>query len=183
MDFSIKSLDVKNTIATVKTACVVVGVYENKKLSPSAQALDGKGEISAAVKSGDISGKAGTTLLIRKPGSVAAERVLLVGLGKDHADKTNQADRASGKDFNAAIQAAARILSSLGAADALISLPLDDIKDRDAAWALRSAVLAIRENAYRFDTLKSKKEPAPSGVKKIAFAVPSTDAAAARATL
>jgi leucyl aminopeptidase len=183
MDFSIKSLDVKNTIATVKTGCIVVGVYENKKLSPSAHALDGKGEISAAVKSGDISGKAGTTLLIRKPGSVSAERVLLVGLGKEKADKADQANQASGKDFNAAIQAAARILSSLGAADALISVPLDDIKDRDAAWALRSAVLAIRENAYRFDTLKSKKEPVPSGVKKIAFAVPSADAAAARTTL
>ncbi len=174
MDFSIKSFDSKNTIGAAKTGCIVVGVYENKKLSPSAQALDSKGAISAAVKSGDISGKAGTTLLMRKIDGIAAERVLLVGLGKDQA---------SGKDFNTAIQAVARVLSSLGATEAIVALPLDDVKDRDTAWALRSAVLAIRENAYRFDTLKSKKEPAPSGVKKFAFVVPTADAAAARNTI
>jgi leucyl aminopeptidase len=174
MDFSIKSLDTKNTIATAKTGCIVVGIYENKKLSPSAHALDGKGEISAAVKSGDISGKAGTTLLIRKLDGAAAERILLVGLGKDQVSE---------KDFNAAAQAVARVLSSLGATDTLFALPFDDIKDRDAAWAIGSAILVIREHAYRFDTLKSKKEPAPSGVKKIAFAVPAANAVAARHTV
>ena len=136
MDFSIKSLDAKNTITAIKTGCIVVGVYENKKLSPAAQALDSKGEISAAVKSGDISGKAGSTLLVRKPDGVAAERVLLVGLGKDQV---------SDKDFNSAVQAVARVLASLGAADAVLVLPLDSVKDRDAAWILRSAVLAIRD--------------------------------------
>ncbi|MES2303521.1 MAG: M17 family peptidase N-terminal domain-containing protein, partial [Pseudomonadota bacterium] len=44
---------------------------------PAAQALDHQGEITAAVKSGDISGKAGSTLLIRSVTGVAAERVLL----------------------------------------------------------------------------------------------------------
>jgi leucyl aminopeptidase len=171
MDFSIKSLDAKNTITAIKTGCIVVGVYENKKLSPSAQALDSKGEISAAVKSGDISGKAGSTLLVRKPDGVAAERVLLVGLGKDEV---------SDKDFNSAVQAVARVLASLGAADAVLALPLDGVKDRDAAWVLRAAVLAIRESAYRFDTLKSKKDPVTSGVKKIAFAVPAAVAATGR---
>ena len=34
-----------------------------------------------AVKSGDISGKAGTTLLLRGPAGAPAERVLLLGLG------------------------------------------------------------------------------------------------------
>jgi len=171
MDFSIKTLDAKNTIAAAKAGCIVVGIFENKQLSPSAQALDSKGAISAAVKSGDISGKAGSTLLVRKPDGAAAERVLLVGLGKDQV---------SDKDFNTAVQSVANMLGSLGTSDALLALPLDVVKDRDAAWVLRSAVLAIRDNAYRFDTLKSKKEPATGGVKKIAFAVPATEAAAAR---
>jgi len=171
MDFSIKSLDAKNTIAAAKTGCVVVAVYENKKLSPAAHALDSKGEISAAVKSGDISGKTGSTLLVRKINGVAAERVLLVGLGKDQA---------SDKDFSTAMQSVARVLGSLGTTDALIALPANAVQGRDAAWALRSAVLAIRENGYRFDTLKSKKDPAAAGVKKLAFAVPAADAVAAR---
>ena len=65
MDFSIKAFDTKNTIASAKTGCVAVAVFENKKMSAAAQAFDQDGEITAALKSGDISGKAGTTLLLR----------------------------------------------------------------------------------------------------------------------
>ena len=171
MDFSIKSFDAKNATATAKSGCIVVGVYDSKKLSASAQELDGKGAISAAVKSGDISGKPGTTLLLHKPQGSAAERVLLVGLGSEALSE---------KDFNAAAQAVARCLTTLGTSDAIVALPFGDVKERDAAWGLRAFVLAVRENAYRFDELKSKKESAPAGVKKIAFKVPANQAAAAR---
>jgi leucyl aminopeptidase len=171
MDFSIKTLDAKNTIAAIKTGCIVVGVYDNHKLSPAAQALDGKGEISAAVKSGDISGKSGSKLLLRKLDGVAAERVLLVGLGKEEIVE---------KDYKSAIKSTADVLAVRGAADAVIALPFDAVVDRDASWALQSAVLTVRDNAYRFDTLKSKKDPAPTGAKKIAFLVAAADAAKAR---
>ena len=59
MDFSIKAFDTKNTIATAKAGVIAVAVFENKKLSQAAKALDGAGEITAALKSGDITGKAG----------------------------------------------------------------------------------------------------------------------------
>src|SRR4051794_35963627 len=99
MDFSIKTFDGKNAIASAKTGCIAVGVFENKKLSAPAQALDLKGELGAALKSGDISGKAGTTLLLRRVGGVAAERILLVGLGKE--------EPIGDKDFSAAVQSIA----------------------------------------------------------------------------
>ncbi|MEO6353485.1 MAG: leucyl aminopeptidase, partial [Burkholderiaceae bacterium] len=65
---------------------------------------------------------------------------------------------------------------------ALIALPLAAIKERDVAWAIRCITLALRENAYRCDSQKSKKEAAQGGVKKIAFAISGTTAAAATAT-
>jgi leucyl aminopeptidase len=74
-------------------------------------------------------------------------------------------------------------LTLLGAADAVIALPYDAVTTRDTAWALRGYILAAREAAYRFDSLTSKKEPAPTGVKKIAFAVPSTGVDAAKAAI
>ena len=49
MDFSIKTFDAKSTVNTSKTGCVVVGVFENKKLSAAATALDKKGDISVAL--------------------------------------------------------------------------------------------------------------------------------------
>ncbi len=175
MDFSIKALDAKTTIASSKTACVVVGVFENKKLSQAAQALDHKGALSAAVKSGDITGKPGSCLLLRKIDGVAAERVLLLGLGKE--------EPVVDKDFSTAAQALARTLGTLGAQDAVIALPFGEVKERDTAWAIRAAVQAVRDNQYRCDSLKSKKDPAPNGVKKTAFAVPAPEAAGAKAAL
>ena len=172
MDFSIKSLDAKSTIASIKTGCIAVAVFENKNLSSAAQALNHKGDISAALKSGDISGKAGTTLLLRGVNGVAAERVLLVGLGKEEA--------VSEKDFSSAVQAMARVFTTLGASDAIIALPLDAVAARDAAWAIHNTILNARDAAYRGDSLKSKKEPAASGVKKIAFAVSAVSASIAR---
>jgi leucyl aminopeptidase len=175
MDFSIKTIDTKNTIATVKTGCLVIGVFENKKLSQTAQILDKKGAISAAIKSGDITGKAGSTLLMRQIDGVAAERLLLVGLGTE--------DGTTDKNFTSASQAIARALASLGAQDAIIALPLNDIKDHDLTWTIRTAILAIRDNAYRSDNLKSKKEPVATGVKKFAFAVSTKEADQAKAAL
>ncbi|UGQ47694.1 leucyl aminopeptidase [Massilia endophytica] len=168
MDFSIKAFDAKNAIASAKTGCVAVAVFENKKLSQAAKALDTNGDITAALKSGDITGKAGSTLLLRGLKGVSAERVLLVGLGNDES--------VTEKSFSSGVQAAIKALSTLGAADAIIALPMTEVKDRDVSWAIRLVVQAGREAVYRSDAQKSKKDPAYAGVKKLALAVPNTAA-------
>jgi leucyl aminopeptidase len=164
MDFSIKAFDTKNTLASAKSGCVAVAVFENKKLSEAAKALDLNGEIAAAVKSGDISGKPGSTLLLRGVAGVTAARVLLVGLGAD--------DAVSEKSFASAVGATLKTFASLGAQDAIIALPLENVKARDLNWAVRSIVIAANEAEFRSDAQKSKKEPAPAGVRKVALAVP-----------
>ncbi len=168
MDFSIKAFDTKTAISTVKTGCVAVAIFDNKKLSPAAKELDQSGAISAAVKSGDISGKAGSTLLLRGVAGVSAERVLLVGMGNDEA--------ISEKSFTTAVQASLKAFATLGSADAIIALPLSQVKERDLNWAVRSIVIAAHEGVFRTDAQKSKKDPAPSGVKKITLACAATPA-------
>ena len=168
MNFSIKTFDEKNTLAQLKTGCIAVGIFENRKLTDAAKILDRKGGITAALKSGDITGKPGTTLLMRGIDGIASERILLVGLGKD--------EPISNKDFLSAVQSVARTFASLGANDAVVAFPFDDIKERSLGWSLCNSVLAMRENLYRFDGLKSKNEPVSSGVKKVAFAVPAASA-------
>ncbi|WP_034291880.1 leucyl aminopeptidase [Herbaspirillum sp. RV1423] len=175
MDFSIKTLDAKTSVTAAKTGTLVVGVFENRKLTQAAQALDKMGAISNVLKSGDISGKPGTTLLLRGLTGAAAERVLLVGLGDD--------EQIADKSYSSATQATVRALSTVGANDALVALPLDKIKGRDAAWAIRTLVLAARDNNYRSDAMKSKKDPAPTGVKKIGVAVSTAATAAAKTAL
>lgn len=174
MDFSIKAFDTKNTLAAAKTGCVAVAVFENKKLSQAAKALDQGGEITAALKSGDITGKPGSTLLLRGVSGAAAARVLLVGVGAD--------EQLSDKTFGSAVGAILKAFATLGAADGIIALPMTDVKERDANWAVRSIVIAAHESVFRTDGQKSKKDPAPNGVKKITLAAP-TDASGLKATL
>ncbi|MDB5909154.1 MAG: aminopeptidase [Massilia sp.] len=170
MDFSIKAFDTKNTIASAKAGCIAVAVFENKKLSQAAKALDQGGELTAALKSGDITGKPGSTLLLRDAGGASAARILLVGLGADEA--------VSEKNFMSAIGATFKAFGQLGAADAIIALPLTDVKERDLNWAIRSIVVAAHESEFRTDGQKSKKDPVPSGVRKVTLAVPVADAQA-----
>jgi len=107
MDFSIKTLDAKTSVTAIKTGVLVVGIFENRKLTSAAQALDKMGAISSALKSGDISGKPGATLLLRGLTGVAAERVLLVGLGNEESP--------ADKSFSSAAQAAGTGTDTVGA--------------------------------------------------------------------
>ena len=175
MDFSIKSFDAKNTITTTKIGCIAVGVFENKKLSEAAKALDLNGDLTVALKSGDITGKAGSTLLLRQLNGIAAERVLLVGLGADEA--------ISAKDFCSALEAVAKVFRSLGASEGMIALPNLEVKGQDLGWAVHSTVMALSDAAYRADSMKSNKESLPSGVKKIKIVVNASDANSAKQNL
>ncbi|MEO7032005.1 MAG: leucyl aminopeptidase [Herbaspirillum sp.] len=179
MDFSIKTFDLKTTLSEHHSSCLVVGVTGNKKLCVNAQQLNHTKQITDALKSGDISGKAGSTLLLRQLDGIAAQRVLLVGLGGTEG-ATNAL---SAKNFVTAINAVASALASLGANDASIGLPFDDVAERDADWAINQLVLLTREHAYRSDAMKSKTEAANSGVKKITLLVPATDLPSARTTV
>jgi len=150
MEFSIKTLSPE----TAKTGCVVLGVYAEKELTAPARRVDqrSRGALRAALP--DISGKTGSTLLLRGLPHVAAERVLLVGLGA-----RKEFGEAAYRD---AVRAAAGALRELGAKDAALFLVDLKVRNRPLSWNLRQAVLGIREAFYRFDELKQKKSPTPS---------------------
>ena len=150
MEFSIKTLSPE----TAKTGCVVLGIYAEKELTAPARRVDQKSNGALRSALPDLSGKTGSTLLLRGLRGVAAERVLLVGLGAK-----NEFGEAAYRD---AVRAAASALRELGAKDAAIFLVDLKVKSRPLSWNLRQAVLGIREAFYRFDELKQKKAPTPS---------------------
>ncbi|WP_241151208.1 M17 family peptidase N-terminal domain-containing protein, partial [Pseudomonas viridiflava] len=67
------------------TATLVVAVGEGRKLGVAAKQLDelSGGAISAVLKRGDLAGKVGQSLLLQSLPNLKADRVLLVGVGKD----------------------------------------------------------------------------------------------------
>ena len=133
------------TSSTVKTACVVVGVYEKGKLTAAAQALDtaSNGALARVIKRGDLDGKVGKVAMLYDVVGAAAERVLLVGLGAQGKAKT--------KDMRAAMSAAMKALDACGAKEA-VAFFLDEGVD----YAVQQVVIAANEVAFRTDDCKGK---------------------------
>lgn len=161
MEFSIKS----GSPDKQRTACVVVGVYESRKLTLPAELLDkaAAGHISELLRRGDMEGKAGNTLLLHKVPGIEADRVLLVGLGKEREFRE--------KEYRAAIATTVRTLNETGGFDGTLYLTELPVKKRDVAWRVRQAVMTSVETLYRFDRLKSKKDEVRRPLRKLTFCV------------
>ncbi len=157
------------------SACVIVGVYEKGKLSAAAQRIDqaAAGRLARIVQRGDLEGKLGQTLVLYDMPNVAAERVLLVGLGEEKDFDESQYRQASAK--------AAAAANERGCADACTYLTELPVGQRDFAWKARQAVEITQATAYRFDRLKSKTTPERAVQKLALFAANGEHAAAERA--
>jgi leucyl aminopeptidase len=161
MEFSIKSGNPEKQ----RSACIVVGVFDGRRLSAAAQALDAHANqaIGEVLRRGDLEGKAGTTLILHDVKGVPSDRVLLVGLGRER-DFGEAA-------YRGALSAAARALKSTGAADATICLVDLPLKRHDIGWKVEHAVLALSDANYRFDRLKSKKLEGKRALRKVTLLV------------
>jgi leucyl aminopeptidase len=162
MQFTVKSVPVTRQ----RTACAIVGVYESRRLGPSAAALDraSRGYIVNILKRGDMKCAPGQTLMLYNVPRAPGERVLLVGCGKE---KELDAGR-----YRKAAAGMAAALGTSGVREALCCLPELDVKDRDLAWKARQAVESLSEGLYRFDQLKSGKEDEPTPLAKVHLNIP-----------
>jgi leucyl aminopeptidase len=159
-EFSTKTLAPEQAAAP----CVAVGVFESRKLAAAADALDraARGALRAVLKGGDMEGKPGTTRLLYKVPGLRAERVLLVGLGKE--------SDFGPKAYRDAVRAATAAAADTGAAEAVFYFVELPVVDHDIAWRARHAALAAAEVLYRFETMKSKQSPART-LKRITLAL------------
>lgn len=158
---------------TYKTSCLVLAVYEKNKLSIAAHAADhaAQGAIARALKRGDMNGKAGQCLMLYDVTGLAAERVLLVGLG--------EAGKVGVKALKTATGAVMRQLDGGGASEVVMYL-LDEGVDN----TVLHVVLAAAEASYKFDETKSVSKPDAHPVKKVVLATENaTTAKAAQAAL
>ncbi len=161
MEFTIKSGDAHRQ----RSACIIVGVYETRRLSEAAQQLDSvsKGYLTDVLKRGDIDGKTGQTLLLQQVPHVLAERVLLVGCGRERELQDAQ--------YLKIVTTALKALNDINVTEALSYLAELDVKERELPWRIRQMVEATRDCAYRFDQLKSKKEAPRRALRKLNIGV------------
>ncbi|MES2623738.1 MAG: leucyl aminopeptidase [Pseudomonadota bacterium] len=145
MQFTVKTANPSQ----LSTNCLVVGVFEDKALPELTTILDkaGKQFISKVLASGDLEGKVGQTLLLQKQDGIKAQRILLVGCGKEKD--------LDAKKFANILRITYKTLQSYNLTEAafgLVDLAINNIA------AKRKAELLARTFAnleYRYTTTKS----------------------------
>jgi len=158
-----------------KTGCVVAGVFDARRPTDAAKSLDqaSNGYLASILRRGDLDGKLGSTLWLHNVPGLAAERVLLVGLGKQ--------EEFGPKAFREAVRAVARALSESGASDAIVYLVEVPVDGHDRSWNAMQLAVVAADGAYRFDRLKSKQEQQRHRVKLSLGTIDKPSAAVSRA--
>ncbi|UJF21590.1 leucyl aminopeptidase [Shewanella sp. OMA3-2] len=162
MEFSVKS----GSPEKQRSACIVVGVYEPRRLSGIAEQLDkiSEGYISNLLRRGDLEGKPGQMLLLHHVPNVLSERVLLVGCGKERELDERQYKQIITKTINT--------LNETGSMEAVCFLTELHVKGRDTYWKVRQAVETTQASLYSFDALKTRKGETRRPLRKMVFNVP-----------
>ena len=163
MEFSVKS----GTPEKQRSSCLVAGVFEGRKLSQPAQTLDkaSDGYLCSLLRRGDLEGKLGQYLLLHDVPHVLADRVLLIGCGKERTLNDQQ--------YRQIIQKSTKILAETGAMEATSYLTDLPLKQRQSDWKVKQAVEATLDALYQFTALKSKKDPVKRVLKRIIWNISS----------
>ena len=162
MEFSVKS----GSPEKQRSACIVVGVLEPRRLTHVAEQLDqiSDGYISNLLRRGDLEGKAGQMLLLHHVPNVLSERILLVGCGKERELNERQ--------YKQIIAKTIQTLNETGSMEAVCFLTELHVKGRDTYWKVRQAVEAANDTLYTFLQLKTKKGEPRRPLRKMVFNVP-----------
>ena len=146
MDISVKTTSAPNQ----RSACLVVGIFDRRKLSNTAMELDNatNGYLSNILQHGDMDGKVGQTLLLHAVEAISAQRILLVGCGKEKDFATRQ--------YKKVIAAAVKSLKEYNVRDAVFYLADLTAKDLNHARRIKLAAETIHSGYYQFNQLKTK---------------------------
>lgn len=160
MDYSIET----GPLEKQATDCLILGYFQKRKLTAATQSIDEilGGLLSRLLKRDDAAGKPGDVLLVNHLPHGKAERILLVGLGKE--------GELAPKDYRKAVAAAAKACKDCSAEKALSTLAELEVTGCDLAWKTRQAVMACGDALYRFTECKRGDENnKPPRLKKMIF--------------
>jgi len=172
---------------TEQTPCLILGVFEQKKLSASAQEIDKHIDhaISKLLERGDLSGSIGHSLMLYHPhGLIQAERILLIGCGKE--------ENLNSFSFQKIIKHMTDVLSQRNIQDACSTLHLLDLKNQgkegdktdrksdknkdqknnNLKFKVALSIRAISHESYKFQEFKSKPDTHHKTLNKLVFSCP-----------
>ncbi len=152
----------RSAITSEKTACAIVAVFANKRLSEEAQQLDKlyHGLLSSALKSGDIKGDLEQTLILHPPQNSIHKRILLIGCGK--------AGDLDILKYKKILSSCINALKNTSSTDAISTLASLEIPDHGVRSRIRMHIMQSEDSYYKYDETLSKKNT-PAKLKRIKF--------------
>jgi len=159
MEYTIK----QGNLANEHSDCIIAGIFEKKEPSEAVKLLDkaSQGYISNLLKSGDINGEIGETLLLHDIPHVNSKRILLVGCGnKNKLDERN---------YKKVLTHAISALKKTNASDTLYCLSEINVPQRTTEWKIRQTIKFNEASQYSFNQLKSNSKNTKVALKKIHF--------------
>ncbi len=157
MEFQLKT----GSPANQRTACLILGVFERRRLPEYTDTVDkaSRGQLRQILKSGDIDGKPGQSLMLYNPQGLPCKRILLIGCGKEK-DFTMAA-------YRKAVGKAVSRLKDGATTEAAICLPLPTPKEGSTYSIFRDTVLSAAEAVYSFDQCKSSSDNEKDRLKRL----------------
>ena len=149
--------------AEIRTECLVIAVTQDGPISGAARAIDeaSDGLVAAMRESGDIPAQAGKVTMIHRPDGIRAERLLVVGLGK-------QAKLTLAR-FQQSVLKAAKWLRDHPVRSCHVCLHDIDAGSLEPAALLRQAALALHQGNYLYTVTKQLKDDAPAPLESASF--------------
>jgi leucyl aminopeptidase len=149
MDYSL----VSSPLDSITADCVVLGVYQNRQLFPEDKTIpeDVQKFLADEIQRGEMSGKAGESILLNVVPGSAIERILLVGLGENKP--------MTAKNFRKAIASAAAAVKKPYLKSIVCCLADVQVERMNLPWKVRQIVEVFEDSVYQPNALKSDKEP------------------------
>jgi leucyl aminopeptidase len=156
------------------TQCLVIACFEGAKLSASAQTINVADalQLETLIKREQFQGKAGQTLLLLNTQGIAAERLLILGMGKLHNGTI------SATDYRAALAKISESLKPCHCTELTLALGEIEVEGHDLVWQARQIAENLSQLDYRADKLKSKPSTLSLALKKVTLSAAKADLAA-----
>ncbi|WP_298013944.1 leucyl aminopeptidase [uncultured Castellaniella sp.] len=172
MEFSTSTA---TSLHTLKAQALAIGVFQDGILSPAADALDqaSGGAIRAVVQS-EFDAAPGSCLTLHAPAGITADRVILLGLGRQ--------DSLTAAILAKAHQAFAGYCVSAGVGTAVSTLCALNAGDASPTDCARTAARLVAAATYRYDQTFSRAKPAVK-LRSFTLHLPRSKAAQAKTGL
>jgi len=139
----------------LRTQCMIIGIFEKRQLSPSAQLLDeqSKGYITQILAKSFFTGKLGQVMMLYQVPGLPCDSILLMGCG------TQDSSAMQFKELSRKMSLALKENQINEAICALTELPFSEISLESK---IRHLVETCLDTFYQIDIFKSKKNLVPS---------------------